>query len=106
MISVAQIVGLAGMNERPEYYSGRGIRTEDLDANKLYHIYEIIKEQISETAANSFAWMVEEIYPLSTTNFLEELYRLEQCEWNIHTFNANITGYIKGRFAEQVRPRN
>ena len=58
MISVAQIVGLAGMNERPEYYSGRGIRTEDLDANKLYHIYEIIKEQISETAANSFAWMV------------------------------------------------
>lgn len=98
--SVTEIVRSVGMNERPEYYLGRGIRTEDINGDKLYQIYQIVKKELGVKAANSFGMMVKEIYPLSTANFLEELYRLEKCGWDIHTFNANVTGYIKGRFVD------
>lgn len=107
--SAAEIVRSVGMNERPECYLGRGIRTEDINGDKLYQIYKIIKNELGVKAANSFGMIVKEIYPLSATNFLEELYRLEKCGWDMHAFRANITGYIKGRFVkmfeDEIWPR-
>ena len=41
-ISAREIVRSVGMYDRPEYYSGRGATTSDLDGDKLYAIYQKI----------------------------------------------------------------
>jgi len=66
-----------GMSTRPEYYSGRGATTADLNSDSLFKIYEAIKSDIGEDAAKNFALMVKAIKVLSATDFLLSLHRLD-----------------------------
>jgi len=75
------IRSVPNMSTRPEYYSGRGATTTDLNNDILFAIQRGIREEFGEDAAKNFAIMVSEIKVLSATTFLQELYRLEGFDW-------------------------
>lgn len=91
-ISAREIVRSVGMSDRPEYYSGRGATTSDLDGDKLYAIYQKITKELGTKQADAFVTMVKKLRTLSATNFLNSLYDLERCEWveNISFHESNI----------------
>lgn len=91
-ISAREIVRSVGMSDRPEYYSGRGATTSDLDGDKLYAIYQKITKELGTKQADAFVTMVKKLKTLSATNFLNSLYTLERCEWaeNISFHESNI----------------
>lgn len=66
-----------GMSTRPEYYSGRGATTSDLDSEILFKIYEAIRLNVGDEAAKNFALMVKSIKVLSATDFLLSLQKLD-----------------------------
>lgn len=76
-----EIVREAGMAARPEYYSGRGATTSDLNAGILEKVYRGVKEAVGEQAARSFVQMVDDIPKLTATDFLLTLFRLEASSW-------------------------
>lgn len=65
----------------PEYYSGRGAIRSDLNSKLLEKIFQGIKKEIGDEAAESFVEMVASIDRLSATFFLNSLYRLEDMGW-------------------------
>lgn len=67
-----------GMSDRPEYYSGRGATTSDLDPNKLQKIWTAILAHRGAKEAEAFVRMVESIPVLSATDFLLALCALER----------------------------
>jgi hypothetical protein len=69
------------MSTRPEFYSGRGAITCDLNGNILEGIYQDIKKEFGDFAAKNFVKMVADIKVLSATTFLEELYMLFGSNW-------------------------
>ena len=69
------------MSGRPEFYSGRGAITDDLNDQKLERIYEKIERAYGKETAQNFAQMVADIPVLSATDFLLSLYQLEANEW-------------------------
>ncbi len=92
-LNAREIVGEAGMSARPEFYSGRGAINCDLNDKKLESIYQTIKREYSEGAAQYFAQMVADIPKLTATDFLLTLYRLEAQNWK---WNKNLLGDEKG----------
>ena len=76
-LDACQIVKRARMSARPEFYSGRGAITDDLNGEKLEHIYGDIKRWHGDDAAQSYVQMVADILVLSATDFLLSLYRFE-----------------------------
>lgn len=80
-ILAREIVRSVGMCDRPEYYSGRGVTTSDLDGDKLYAIYQKITQELGAKQAEEFVIMVKKLKTLSATNFLNSLYALEQNDW-------------------------
>lgn len=70
------------MSTRPEFYSGRGAITCDLDGSMLEGIYQDIKKEFGEEPAKNFVKMVNDIKVISATTFLEELYMLCGNGWN------------------------
>lgn len=101
-ISARKIVRLAGMSDRPDCYRGRCATTHDLDGDMLYNIYQRIKKEIGTRQADAFVTMVQKLYPLSASNFLNSLYALEQCNWEIASFCNNDTERIKHSFLGKV----
>jgi hypothetical protein len=79
--SAIEIVDSIGMSFRPEYFSGRGATTTDLNGEMLFKIYNSIKKENGERAAEAYVEMVKSIKTLSATNFLNSLYLLEACKW-------------------------
>jgi len=69
------------MSRRPEYYSGRGAITSDLNYNILEGIYQGILKEYGEDAAKNFVEMVSDIKVMSATTFLQELYNLHNSNW-------------------------
>lgn len=69
------------MSGRPEYYSGRGAILSDLNSELLEAIFQGIKKEIGDDAAESFVGMVASIDRLSATFFLNSLYALEANGW-------------------------
>ncbi len=69
------------MSTRPEFYSGRGAITCDLDGQILEGIYQGIKKEFGEEPAKNFVKMVDDIKVISATTFLEELYMLCSNGW-------------------------
>jgi hypothetical protein len=69
------------MSTRPEYYSGRGAITCDLNGNMLEGIYQGIKKEFGDIPAKNFVKMVADTKVLSATTFLEELYMLFGNDW-------------------------
>ena len=69
------------MSTRPEFYSGRGAITCDLDGQILEGIFQGIKKEFGEEPAKNFVKMVDDIKVISATTFLEELYMLCNNGW-------------------------
>ena len=80
-MDISRMVRAAGMSARPEFYSGRGATTSDLNGKLLEGFYQTIKQQLNETAAEQFVQMVADIPELSATDFLLTLYGLDQNNW-------------------------
>ncbi len=83
ILTAQQIVHKAGMSDRPEFYSGRGATTDDLNHNHLETIYQAIKVNHGEPAAEQYVQMVATIPKLTATDFLLSLYQLERNEWKV-----------------------
>lgn len=77
---------------------------QDLDGDKLYAIFIQIKEHIGGEQANAFVGMVKLLDPLTTTNFLQSLYVLEDYDWDILLFNhyRNKTITVKNDFLRKL----
>lgn len=70
------------MSARPEFYAGRGSMTCDLNSQILEMIYDGIKKEKGEKAAEAFVNMVGDMEDdASATTFLVSLYRLEDSGW-------------------------
>lgn len=80
-----EIVKVCGVSCKPEHYSGRGADVNDLNSKTLEKIYTGIKKIYGESAAKQYVKMVSNIPVITTTDFLINLYRLEQNEWNWHS---------------------
>lgn len=92
--SVKEIVCSVGMCDRPEFYLGRGATRSDLNGDKLYAIYQEIKDEFGQKQAEAFVAMVKKIQFLSATKFLKELYALEKNSWELNMEESeNITNY-------------
>lgn len=81
MEKLKDIIRNSNMSTRPEYYSGRGAITCDLNGNQLEKIFQGIKKEFGDKAAQNFVKMVDDIKILSATTFLEELYMLFYNDW-------------------------
>lgn len=69
------------MNNRPDYYSGRGATLTDLTSEHLEGIHSDIQKNHGDEAAEQFIDMVEEIEVLSATAFVQAIQRLEKNQW-------------------------
>lgn len=69
------------MSTRPEYYSGRGATTSDLNEQILFGIHKDLKNEFGEDAGNGFVKMIDGIKVLSATAFLNGLYELYYNNW-------------------------
>lgn len=96
-IDARQIVMEAGMSTRPEFYSGRGAISCDLNDKHLEKIYQIIKKEYGNDTAKQYAQMVADIPKLSATDFLITLYRLEGNEWE---WDKRILGNERGAYVD------
>lgn len=92
-LEARQIVHEAGMSGRPEFYSGRGAITDDLNGEKLEQMYGLVKRWHGEDAVQSYVQMVADIPVLSATDFLLSLYRLESNKWK---WDEHILGNENG----------
>lgn len=65
-----QILRESGMSSRPEYYSGRGATTSDLNSDILEKIYTLVKRHHGDDAARNFVQMVHDLPSLPATTFI------------------------------------
>lgn len=75
------IIRSCNMSTRPEFTSGRGAITCDLNGTQLEKIYQGILKEFGKRPANNFVKMVDDIKVMSCTTFLEELYMLCGNDW-------------------------
>ena len=91
--SARMIVRNARMAGHPEHYSGRGATSEDLNGQRLEGIYWAVRHHYGEDAGKAFVQMVEDTPVLSATDFLLNLYRLEENDWK---WDRRLVGKEKG----------
>lgn len=103
MKNIEEIVREAGMSSRPEYYSGRGAISCDLNDKNLEGIYRGIKKNYGKKEADSYAQMVAKIPVLSATDFLLSLYKLTSHNWKLDKlkFGEEKGIYVDGDTDEQ-----
>lgn len=92
-----QIVGQTRMSARPEFYSGRGAITCDLNDRILEQVYAGVQREHGKEAAQHYAQMVADIPVLSATDFLLSLYRLEGNDWK---WDKKLLGREKGVYVD------
>ncbi len=92
MENLKRIIEANNVNVRPEYYSGRGATTSDLDGTKLEGIYQGIKSKFGEKAAESYVKMVDGMKVMSATAFLNELYSLSYSDWKYKKKKSSESG--------------
>ncbi len=80
-LTAVGIVYKAGMCPSPEYYSGRGATSVDLNPQHLEKIYSLIAENYGAEPAVNFVKMVEDIPVLSATDFINSFYAFEMNNW-------------------------
>lgn len=68
------------MSARPEFFSGRGVTSSDMNSSILEMIYGGILKEIGADAARNFVNMVADV-SMAATTFLINLYNLEGNEW-------------------------
>ena len=99
-IDAKQIIQEAGMSTRPEFYSGRGATSSDLNDDILENVYRLIQQAHGakgDEHAKQFAQMVADIPVLSATDFLLTLYKLELHDWK---WDKNILGNENGIYVD------
>ena len=94
-----QIVNDADMSGRPEFYSGRGATSSDLNDKNLEKIYQSIEQHHGKDAAQNYVRMVADIPKLSATDFLLSLYKLESHDWK---WDKGLLGREKGLYATDI----
>ncbi len=82
----------AGMSARPEYYSGRGPKTGDLNGRMLEKIHGLVTKHGGEKAAEAFVAMVADLKSGAATTFLNGLYALERMEWKWKDVDPSAAG--------------
>lgn len=93
-LSAREIIGtMKNMSARPEFYSGRGAIGSDLDSRRLETVYQLVKREHGEDAAQNFAQMVADIPVLSATDFLLTFYKLDSHGWK---WDKSLLGDEKG----------
>ncbi len=93
-LNAREIIGtMKMMSARPEFYSGRGAMTCDLDSERLEYIYEHVKKEHGEEAGENFVQMVADLPVLSATDFLITLYKLDSHDWK---WDKKLLGNEKG----------
>ncbi len=85
------------MSARPQFYSGRGAITSDLNDQILEKVYQGIQQGYGNEAAQAFAQMVGDIPKLSATDFLLTLYTLERRGWK---WDKKLSGNEKGIYVD------
>lgn len=106
------IIHKAGMVGRPEYYSGRGATTADLNKKHLEAIFQGIVKEFGDVAGANFILMVSDIDVLSATQFLNSLYNLfwNNWEWDSKCMGERVAingrGSAFGTFASVLRSRD
>jgi hypothetical protein len=81
MEKLKDIIRNNNMSTRPEFYSGRGATTSDLNSDILFGIHKDIKKEYGEDAAKNFVKMVADLKIASATAFLQRLYDLSNNDW-------------------------
>ncbi len=76
-----EIVREAGMSDRPEFYSGRGATSSDLNDQILEKVYGVVNREYGDKVSKRFVQMVADIPVLSATDFLNTLYGFESSGW-------------------------
>ena len=67
-LEAMQIVMEAGMSARPEFYSGRGAISCDLNDKILEKVHKGVQREHGEEAAKQFVQMVADVPKLSATD--------------------------------------
>ena len=93
-LTARDIVNKAGMSDRPEYYSGRGAISCDLNSSQLSKIHGLIKKEYGSSAAKNFVKMIANVKDLAASNFLTCLYFLEARKWEYSGFQSDLGGGI------------
>ncbi|MFA5797216.1 MAG: hypothetical protein WC916_04230 [Candidatus Woesearchaeota archaeon] len=94
---IKEIVHEAGMSTRPEFYSGRGAITGDLNYSILEKIYQGVEKIRGKEDAKQFVNMVADIPKLSATDFLLTLYKLDAMDWK---WDKKLLGNERGVFID------
>jgi len=97
MENLKDIIRNAGMSTRPEYYSGRGATTSDLDETILEQIFKGIEDKFGAKPAENFVKMIADIKVLSVTTFLQELYNLYYSNWKYKKKKEHAVGVAVGK---------
>ena len=100
MEKLKDIIRNNNMSTRPEYYSGRGAITCDLNGKMLEGIYQGIKKEFGVNAAKNFVKMISDIKILSATTFLQELYDLFYNKWKYTNKKEHAAGVSVGKTEE------
>jgi len=92
MEKLKEIIRSCNMSTRPEFTSGRGAILCDLNGTQLEKIYQGIKNEFGEKAADNYVKMVRDIKVMSCTTFLEELYMLCSNNWKYTKKKTHAAG--------------
>ena len=71
--SIEDIVNSANMSTRPEYYSGRGVNEDDLNAQQILQIYKEIRKEYGQKEVFAYIEMIKSLPLLTATDFLISL---------------------------------
>ena len=93
VMEIIDIIYECGMSSRPEYYSGRGAITCDLNSKQLFKFHSLIKAHHGEKAATAFVDMVEDMPNMNATDFLNNCYRLAYGGWKWEKKSAKKNGH-------------
>jgi len=70
-----------GVGTRKSYYAGRGAKLADLNGKNLIRAYKILRDEVSQEAADQFTKTVNAIRELSACNFIDAMRRLYANGW-------------------------
>ncbi len=99
---IHRIVLTSGLNDRPEFYSGRGAKMSDLNGNHLISIYNKLYKLDPQRALN-MAQMTIDMDSLGATEFLESLYSLAENDYDLSKTKISTNNFSVGNKREQDR---
>lgn len=90
-MNIKEIVRSSGMIADPDYYSGRGVTTSDLNLNILNELADSVEKSYGNEALEAFIQMVWNMPVLSTNAFLYNLFALERSGWKLDQIKLKVS---------------